>query len=221
MKNFALVILIAFVSFPLFSQDIREVEKTISMGAQPAFVINHPNATVKMAEDAWEEHMKKNGKAKKNRKSKELETIDAEINMISSTPLNIYFLAEKGADMTTSYIFFDNGSGFITSESDENAASGIYEFLTPFVYGVEKLVIQEELDNEEDGLKDFAKDLERLEKSNTNLHEDIEKWKEKIRQAETDIEKNLQDQDAKKEEIVNQEGIIKEVKKKLNSVGKR
>ena len=221
MKNTALVFLMAFLSLPLFSQDIREVEKTISMGAQPAFVINHPNATAKMAEAAWEDHMKKKGKAKKNRKSKEFETLEAEINMISSSPLNIYFLAEDGADMATSYIFFDNGSGFITSSSDETAAGGIYEFLTPYVYGVEKLVIQEELDSEEKGLKDMTKDLEKLGKSNTDLHEDIEKWKEKIRQAEMDIEKNLQEQEAKKEEITNQESIIEEVKKKLNAVGKK
>ena len=221
MKKTALVILMAFLILPLFSQDIREVEKTISMGAQPAFVINHPNATAKMAEAAWEEHMKKNGKAKKNRKSKEFETVDATINMISSTPLNVYFIAEDGADMASSYIFFDNGSNFITSASDKSAASGIYEFLTPYVYGVEKLVIQEELETEEKGLKSLNKDLEKLGKTNEDLHEDIEKWKEKIRQAEMDIEKNLQDQDAKNGEIKTQETLIEEVKKKLNAVGKK
>lgn len=220
MKNTALVIMMAIISLPLFSQDIREVEKTISMGAQPAFVINHPNATAKMAEAAWEDHMKKNGKAKKNRKSKELETVDATINMISSTPLNVYFLAEDGADMATSYVFFDNGSNFITSSSDSDAAGGIYEFLTPFVYGVEKLVIEEELDTEEKGLKDLGKDLDKLTKDNEGLHGDIEKWKEKIRQAELDIEKNLQEQDAKNTEITNQQSLIEEVKKKLNAVGK-
>lgn len=220
MKNTALVILIALISLPLFSQDIREVEKTISMGAQPAFVINHPNATAKMAEAAWEEHMKKNGKAKKNRKSKEYETLDANINMISSTSLNVYYIAEDGVDMATSYIFFDNGSNFITSTSDADAASGIYEFLTPYVYGVEKLVIEEELDKEEKGLKDLGKDLEKLAKTNEGFHKDIEKYKEKIREAEIAIEKNLQEQDAKNGEITNQESVIKEVKKKLNAVGK-
>ncbi len=220
MKNLSLIILMASLSLTLFSQDIREVEKTISMGAQPAFVINHPNATAKMAETAWEDYMKKNGKAKKNRKSKEYETLDATINMISSTPLNVYFLAEQGADMASSYIFFDNGSNFITSNSDNDAADGIYEFLTPFVYGVEKLVIEEELEMEERGLKDLNRDLEKLGKDNEEFHKDIEKWKEKIREAEMEIEKNLQAQDAKGTEIENQKSLIEEVKKKLNAVGK-
>jgi len=220
MKNTALIILMALISLPLFSQDIREVEKTISMGAQPAFVINHPDATSKMAESAWEEHMKKNGKAKKNRKSNEFETLEASINMISSKPLNIYFVAEDGADMATSYIFFDNGSSFITSSSDKKAANGIYEFLTPYVYAVEKLVIEEELETEEDGLKDLGKDLDKLTKANEGFHKDIEKYKEKIRDAEIEIEKNLQEQEAKQGEIEGQESVIKEVKKKLNAVGK-
>jgi len=221
MKNILLVLIIALFSIPLMAQDIREVEKTISMGAQPAFVINHPNATVKMAEAAWEAHMKKNGKTKKNRKSKEYETLDTEINMIGSLPLNIYFLAEKGADMATSYIFFDNGSEFITSTNNTSAADGIYEFLTPFVYGVEKLVVEEEMNMEEKDLKTLNRDLEKLAKSNEAFHADIEKWQERIRQAEIDIEKNLQAQEVKNEEITAQEGVIEAVKKKLNSIGKK
>ncbi len=221
MKNITLALFLGLISIPLFGQDIREVEKNCSMGNQPAFVINHPNASARMAEQAWEDHMKKNGKSKKNRKSKEFETLEAEINMISSSPLNIYFLAEDGVDMATSYIFFDNNSGFITSASNPEAANGIYEFLTPYVYGVEKLVIEEELKSEEKNLKDLDKDLEKLVKNNEDMHEDIEKWKEKIRQAELDIEKNLQDQESKNTEISNQKNLIEEVKKRLNAVGKR
>lgn len=221
MKNILLVLVISVFSLPLMAQDIREVEKTISMGAQPAFVINHPNATAKMAEAAWEEHMKKNGRSKKNRKSKEYETLESEINMISSSPLNIYFIAEDGADMATSYIFFDNGTEFITSNNNAKSAEGIYEFLTPFVYGVEKLVVEEEMEMEEKSLKSMNKDLEKLGKTNESYHEEIEKLQEKIRQAEIDIEKNLQEQEAKKAEINTQEGVIEAVKKKLNSIGKK
>ena len=220
MKNILLVIVISIFSLPLMAQDIREVEKTISMGAQPAFVINHPNATAKMAEAAWEDHMKKNGKAKKNRKSKEYETLDADINMISSTSLNVYFISEDGADMATSYIFFDNGSSFITSNNNPKEADGIYEFLTPFVYSVEKLVVEEELDTEEKGLKDLNKDLEKLGKQNESFHSDIEKLQEKIREAEIAIEKNLQAQEVKNAEIETQAGVIEMVKKKLNAIGK-
>ena len=221
MKNILLVLAITLFTLPLMAQDIREVNKTISMGEQPAFVISHPNATVKMAEQAWEDHMKKNGKAKKNRKSKEYETMNAEINMISRTGLNVYFIAEEGADMTTSYIFFDNGAEFITSANNQKAADGIYEFLTPFVYEVEKLVVQAELENEEKSLKALGKDMEKLGKQNATYHTDIEKYKDKIRQAEMNIEKNLQAQDAKTGEIEAQEGVIKAVKKKLNAIGKK
>ncbi len=221
MKNILIVLVIAVFTLPLMAQDIREMDKTISMGAQPAFVINHPNATVKMAESAWEDHMKKNGKAKKNRKSKEYETLDAEINIISSTSLNVYFLAEEGAEMTTSYVFFDNGTEFITSTNNSKAADGIYEFLTPFIYDVEKLVVQEELENEEKSLKSLNKDFEKLEKQNTSYHDEIEKLQEKIREAEVNIEKNLQAQDVKTGEIGAQESVIEAVKKKLNSIGKK
>jgi len=221
MKNILLALFISVFALPLMAQDIREVDKTISLGSQPAFVINHPNATVKMAEKAWEAHIKKNGKVKKNRKSKEFESMGVYINMISSSNLDVYFIAEKGADMATSYIFFDNGEAFITSANDQEAADGIYEFLTPFVYDVEKLVVQEELENEEKSLKALGRDLEKLHKQNASYHADIEKYKEKIRQAETNIEQNLQAQDVKGGEIEAQEVVIEDVKKKLNSIGKK
>jgi len=220
MKIFIALFITATFALSVNGQDIREMDKSMSLGTKSAFVITHPKATDKMVEQAWEDHMKKNGKTKNNRKAKELETLDTKINMISSKSLNIFFAVEEGVDQSTSYIFFDDGEKFINGNNDPKATDGIYEFLTPFVYGVEKLVIQENLDNEEDVLKDLGKDLEKLEKGNENLHDDIDKMKEKIREAEMEIEKNLQEQTAKQAEIKTQESVISKVKDKLNAVGR-
>ncbi len=220
MKILIALFITATFALSVNGQDIREMDKTMSLGSKSAFVITHPRATDKMVEMAWEEHMKKNGKAKKNRKSKEYETLAAQINMVSSKEINIFFAVEEGVEQSTSYIFFDDGEKFINGTNDPSTSDGIYEFLTPFVYGVEKLVIENDLKTEEGNLKDLGKDLVKLEKGNEALHSDIEKWKEKIRQAEMDIEKNLQDQASKKDEITNQESVIKTVKDKLNAVGK-
>jgi len=220
MKFFIVLFVSATFALSVNGQDIREMDKTMSLGSKSAFVITHPQATDKMVEMAWEEHMKKNGKAKKNRKSKEFETLATQINMVSAGEINIFFAVEEGVEESTSYIFFDDGTKFINSSNDPNTTDGIYEFLTPFVYGVEKLVIENDLKNEENTLKSLGKDLVKLEKGNESLHSDIEKWKEKIRQAEMDIEENLQNQTTKKEEITNQESVISAVKDKLNAVGK-
>lgn len=209
-----------FILSNVQAQDINEQDKIMSLGSKNAFVIDHPRATEKMATKAWEDYMKQYGKAKKNRKAKEHESLGANVNLVSSNSLDIYYIVEKGNEQVSTYIFFDDGEKFISSENDSEKVDGIFTFLTPYVYEVEKLVIQEDLDLEENNLKGLNKDLSKLEKDNKNMHDDIEDWKRKIAEAEEKIEQNLEDQENKKMEILSQEEQVEKVRDNLNSIGK-
>ncbi len=220
MKTIINTFVLMLLAFPFFAQEINEMDKIMSLGNKNAFVIDHDRANKKMAEKCWESYMKEYGKAKRNRKAKEYETLEAKISLISSDKLGVYYIAEEGNGQATSFIFFDDGSQFMSSENAGDKIESIYTFLTPFVFEVEKAVIQEDLDNEEKTLKGLNKDLEKLEKTNKNLHKDIEDWKKKIAEAEAAIEQNLVDQENKKTEISNQEGVVEKTIDKLNSVGR-
>lgn len=197
-----------------------ERKASISLGDQNAFVVEHPGAEKKMVEKALEAEIKKFGKVKRNKKAKEWACMQCKASSISSSPVDIYYKVEEGKGQVTSLIFISDGTQFINSDNDSGAANAIQEIHTNIMYDVEKRIITKQLENEEGNLKDYQKDLSKLEKKNKKLHEDIEEYKEKILKAEADIEQNLLDQEDKKLQIEQQETKVGQVTDLLNNVGK-
>jgi len=213
-----LVCVILFTNFA-FSQ-VSERNATISVGEQNAFSVDHKDAEKKMVEKALESAIKEFGKVKRNRKAKEWACLQCEVSSVSSAPMNVYYKVEEGEGQITSYLFFDDGTKFISSENDGDAASQIEKINISVMHDVQKMVIKEELKQEEKNLKGFEKELGKLEKKNGDLHDDIEDYKEKILEAEKEIEKNLQNQEDKKIEIEQQKNLLEGVTNKLNNVGR-
>ena len=133
---------------------------------------------------------------------------------------NIYFKIEEGKGMTRSYVFFDDGTKFISSDNEPEIAQRLREGLTHVQHDVTRQVISNHLDDQENNLKDRNKELQKLEKKNKEYHEDIEKYRQKIAEAEKAIEKNLQDQEDKKIEIEKQKRVVEDVTDQLNNVGR-
>lgn len=196
-----------------------ESKQELSVGLQNSYAMDYPNADKKMVEKALENAVKEHGKVKKNRKAKEWNCQECKIPTISSNPLNVYYKVEEGKGQTTSYLFFDDGGKFLSSDNGA-AQADIERFSMNIYHDVERMVIGKELENEEDQLKDFNKDFEKLEKKNKDLHNDIEEYKEKIRKAEKAIEQNLQEQEDKNIEIEQQKNKVGAVTEKLNNVGR-
>lgn len=213
-----LTLLFILPSFLMAQVDQKEI--SMSHGPQNSYVQTHEGATDKHVEKAWEAVMKKyDGKVKKNRKSDEFETLEVLIPTISRSGLNVYMTIEEKKDMSSTAIFFDNGTSFIDENVASEASMNIEKLLVEFGYEVEKNVVGDLLKEEEKNQKKILKDFEKLEKDNKNLHEDIEKYQNKIAEAESDIEKNLVDQDNKKMEIQEQESLVEKIKDRLNNIG--
>jgi len=198
---------------------VFETKQDLSVGTQNAYAMDHPGADKGMVEDALDETIKQYGKVKRNRKAKEWNCSDCKIPTISSSPINIYYKVEEGKGQVTSYLFIDDGSQFLSSKNNDRAAA-IEKLNMDIFYDVKRKVINKELENEEDNLKDFNKDLSKLEKKNQDLLNDIEDYKEKIRKAEKEVEQNLQSQEYKKMEIEQQKSKVSDVTDKLNNVGR-
>ncbi len=213
------ILLFSLISTFCLNAQMFESKQEISVGLQNAYAMDYPDADKKMVEKALEDAVKEFGKVKKNRKAKEWYCQECKIATISSNPLNIYYKIEEGKGQTTSYLFFDDGGKFLSSENSD-AQADIERFNMNIFHDVKRMVISEELKQEEDNLKDFNKDLEKLEKKNKDLHNDIEDYKEKIRKAEKEIEQNLQEQEDKNIEIEQQKNKVGDVTKKLNNVGR-
>jgi len=204
----------------LGSAQINEKAMSISVGEYNAFVQAHEGANRKMVEKAMDKIFKKYGKVKRNRKAKEWTCMNCNIPAVSSNPVNVYYKIDVEDKTVHSYLFVDDGSDFISSESHSAAAQTIKEIQTKAGFEVEKMVVTKELGNEEDTLKGFEKDLKKLEKRNNKLHENIEDYKNKILKAEAEIEQNLLDQESKISEIKSQRTTVESVSDKLKSIGK-
>lgn len=210
---------ICFLTLTLAGQ-VEELKYDISLGEQNAFMMDHPDADKKMVEKVMEDKLKEFGKVKRNRKADEWICEECNVHLVSHTPFRVYYKIVERKNLVTTYMFFDDGSKFISSANAATEAEKIKDLNMDIYYEVKREIIRKELETMEDKLEDYEKDLSKLVKNKKDLHEDIEKYKEKIRQAEKDIEKNLNDQQDKKIEIELQKKAINTVIDKLNSVGR-
>lgn len=199
---------------------ISEQQVSGSFGTQNAFVIEHVGATAKHAESAWKEFTKQYSKKTKfNRKSGTWETTEAKMGTISSKDLDIYMKVAEGNGLTRTSVFLDNGMLFLDSNNSADAINDINALLGQYQQMTLKLVIEDELKEEEGNLKSMEKDQEKLKKENQKFHDQIAEYEQKIAEAEDNIITNIQDQKIGEDKIDEQKGLIEMVKEKLNAVG--
>lgn len=220
MKTYILLTLCLVFGLNLSAQNVSQKEMAMSLGNQNAFVVDLEGADDGLAEDVWKDYLKDYGKVKRNKKAGEYYCEDCAISIISSSPMQVTLILDERKDMTVASAFFDTGSSFITEEGSDVMAEKAEKFMYNYALDVKRKVIENELKEQEKELKNFNKDQEKLEKANKGYHNDIEKAKKQIVEAEENIEQNLKDQEAKQIEIKNQMKLVEEVTERLNSVGK-
>ena len=82
----------------------------------------------------------------------------------------------------------------------------------------EKKSIKKLIKGEEGKVKDVEKSLKKAEREEKKMNKTIETSKDNIHQAELDIEKNVKDQERKVEVIAENQGIVDEVKARLDKL---
>jgi len=218
MKNIFTLSLVLSVSCMLFGQT-KEGDKQISLGAHNAFITEYPEASKGMVEKVLLAQMKKYGSVKRNRKAKEWKCGGCKYPGIAE-PIDIYIKIEGGKGLAYSYLLFDDGTQFLSSDNTAETAGKIADNMIYVGYDVERLVVKEELYGEEKTLKTLNKDFSKLEKKNGSYHEEIEKCKKKIAEMEKAIEENLLLQEEKTMAIGKQTQVVEDVEDKLNNIGK-
>lgn len=221
MKSLNLLIaLFTTISLSLSAQ-IIEKDLRMSSGVQNALVVELNGADDKRSEKIWKSFTKEYGKLQRDKKMDEFFLLDIIIPAIDPEyAVTVFTKFDEYDDMTRASFWFKMDDRFLNSIDDEEEIDGADAFLTDYSIEVEKTVIKDQLDDEEKTLKNFKKDLSKLEKKNQDLLNDIEKAKETIRKAEAQIETNLKDQEMKREEIEGQEKTVDKVSDKMNKVGK-
>jgi hypothetical protein len=209
------------ITLNIHSQKVDTQKSTMSLGPQTSYYVTVQGADADMLGDAWKEYVKEYGKSKNNKKAKEYITENAKVSLINGTsPLTLYAQHSEGKGEATTRLWVDLGGAFANPEEHKNQSAGIETFLYDFWVVARKKAISKELAMEEKRLENLNKDLKKLENKKQDLHNEIDKCKLKIAEAEKNIETNIVDQDNKKKEIDAQKKTVEMVVEKLNSVGK-
>ncbi len=212
-----------FLTFCLFSLQAQVLETTqvMSTGSQPALTIVLPGVDTKLADVTWKEYMKSYGKIARVKGGKENIASQVQILDIGGVNrINVYSQSEEVADGVKMVVWFDMGSGFVTSEAYPKEYVAGVKFLKDFAHEVEIQRISNELEAQNKLLSKAESTVEKLKRENDTLHKIIEDSKKRISEAEKDIETNLKNQELAQKELGAQTQAVEEVKKQLDDAKK-
>ncbi|HLF65061.1 MAG TPA: hypothetical protein VI603_14955 [Saprospiraceae bacterium] len=212
---FALVVCLT-ASFGIAAQDCGEQSQVMALGSQNAIFIDLPGVSSSFAEKEWRDFIDQYGKAKKVKKSNEWLVEAAQILDIGGVnTVNLYSRSDETSNATRHYLWIESGGVFVSSSSNPDAYKGSTKLLKDFAHKVKVDMIAIELDAQQKAMDNLEKDLQKLKRENDGYHKTIEDAKQRITKAETDIAKNVQDQQLRMQEIEAQRVVVEEVQKRL------
>ncbi len=213
----SIILSIQFLFFCTFSMaQSSEVNQSMSLGIQTGVHLSIAGADEKLIEKEWKKYTKEFGKLERNKKADEYFLSNVTIHSIRSESMDVYSKIRDNSIIT----FFDLKNGFLNSKDQTKEFPNALQFMTEFGYEVQREMIRQELDDENDKLKKSMRGMDKLKKDNVSYHQDIEEAKAKIKKAENNIEANEKEQVKAKAEIEAQVKVVEQVQKKLDSVGK-
>jgi len=221
MKKLIFTALVAVLfSAVVMAQSVSESSMSMSLGSQTGYTMDIDGADEKITEDVFKKMMKDYGKVKKNKKAKEYYGEAIKLPMVAgSDELNLYVKFDERVDLTTVTAWVDLGGAFVNGDEHPKEAQGMESFMSELYVEVKKAAIEKEMKAAEKELKKMSKGLSKLEDKNKGYHNDIEKAKDKIDQAEKNIEQNLKDQEDARVMIAKQKEAVEEIIGRLNNVG--
>jgi hypothetical protein len=199
---------------------VREGERVMSQGSKNALTVDLPKTTVKEAEKLWKDYAKQfKGDTKKDKKTDEWFTDNAMIAAIGgANTIDMYTKFSESGDITTVGLWIDLGGAYVDSKAFADKYAEAEKILQNFALTVAREQTKKQLSDQQDDLKKMEKAEKKLEDKNADLLKDIENWKKKIAQAETDIQTNLKQQEEQKAKIEGQKKLVDEIAKKLNTM---
>ena len=199
---------------------VREGERVMSQGSKNALTVDLPKTTLKEAEKLWKDYAKQfKGDTKKDKKTDEWFTDNAFIAAIGgANTIDMYTKFSESGDITTVGLWIDLGGAYVDSKAFADKYAEAEKILQNFALTVVREQTKKQLSDQQDDLKKMEKAEKKLEDKNADLLKDIENWKKKIIQAETDIQTNLKQQEEQKAKIEGQKKLVDEIGKKLNTM---
>lgn len=204
MKKSIQLILFLFLSMTFVLQaQVSEEEKTMSQGVNNAVVVNIPTTTTKIAERVWKNYAKKEfgGKTKRNRKTEEWTTTDAQMASFSEEKVTIYAQIQSNNEDVELAMWIPGVDGYLSSTDYPDAYKEAEKLLDSYALEVRIETVNEEMKDKEKILGKLEKDLKKLKKDNDGYHKDIKNAERKITESEEGLIKNAEDQEVARQNV--------------------
>lgn len=190
---------------------------SMSQGSHPALVLELPGADSKMVEKMWQDYTKKEleGKTKRDRKSKEYQTLNIEIPGVSAgSAVDMYAKINERGNGSELMVWIGSNDGWINPRDLPNRYVEAEKMLMRFGLEVSKAQVELMVEEEEDKLKELEKELENLRKDKEKYEKNIEKARQEIADNEAAIEENKKAQEDKQKAIEEQRKQVEVTRKK-------
>jgi len=176
----------------------------MSRGQHTAIIINIPEGDFKEVEKGWEKLIKNKTKSKVEKEQDEISIDNTLIEPIYYEPINIYGKITQTEEGITLTSFVEIQNRFINDREDKDKITATREFLREFGVEQYKTGVRIQLEKEEDKLKEFNQNLNKLQRENEKLHKKIKENESNILNTESDIDMNMSDQHRKATELEKQ-----------------
>ncbi|MEX1188183.1 MAG: hypothetical protein WED33_02930 [Bacteroidia bacterium] len=221
-----IISLLVFISFSFAAlaqnPEITPIDAPMSLGNRPGYSMKILNISEKQTISLWEDFTKDEfgSKAKSVKGADELMAEGAKNKNISSEDFTIYFATKASGKDVVVTVWFDLGSGFLNPEMSSAKNEIAKTKLADFNYAVQRELAKEEIEKEEDKLKDAEKVLSRLVDNSESIQDDIRNYEDKIDKSKRELEKNKTEQDVAKSALDVQTKTLEDAKKALDKIGK-
>ena len=186
-----LLLLFTLITSFAFAQDslkVIESMRTFSIGTKNAFIVDIPQSKMKTVAKSWKSYLKSHTHSSIEENSGEITMSRNPIkDVLSDSVIVISTVSSEGTITKLAAAFMLDDSSFISSSTKPEIASAINYF-------VHKFAVEEYKSTFEGQLKEEKKKEKNLIDNISNLEENVDDWRDKIKN-------NLREIDRKKDDI--------------------
>ena len=198
---------------------VSESAENINSGNRNSVVVIIPEVSVEDVEKAWKGELKNLKSAKVSYKKGEFMADDATHKDMGENSFDLYARVDKeGDDAVKLIVSVDLGGAYMSSGQHPEQFKVFKDLAYKFAVRIARETLDELLKDETKNLESLTKVAATLVTEKTDLEASIEDYKKKIEEAEAAIEENIKSQEAKKEEVLEQEQVVKAVEEKMKGV---
>jgi hypothetical protein len=220
MKRLAIALLFTGFTFVSISQEHTVLDKSENYavaGTQDGFYVVVHHVTL----DNFEKSLKSKLKKWKGKYSDKdgIFIDDAKLKTIGENTFDVHgkIIQEAGGVLSVAFAI-DLGGAYVNKEAHPAEYREFKKLIHEIAVACSKEAVEEEIEVQEDVLKDKNKDQEKLESEKEKLEKSIKDFEQKIVDAKAEIATNEDNQAKKKVEITDEETKLKEIQTKLNSI---